>query len=234
MLLGKFGKIIRLIQKVKKLHKFSFLNKNQEPKILCLGAHPDDIEIGCGGTILRILEEAPSAEFCWVVFSGNQKRREEAFQSAELFLRTIESKKIFVEEFRESYFPFIGDQIKDFFEKLKTDFSPDFVFTHYRGDAHQDHRLISELTWNTFRNHFILEYEIPKFEGDLATPNLYVNLDESHVRKKIDYVFEKFVTQREKLWFSKETFRSILRIRGVESNSPTNYSEAFHCRKIIF
>jgi len=219
---------------VKNLHKFSFLNEDQEPKILCLGAHPDDIELGCGGTILRILENAPDAEFYWIVFSGNQKRREEAFQSAELFLKPIKSKKICVEEFRESYFPFIGAQIKDFFEILKEEFSPDIVFTHFLGDAHQDHSLISKLTWNTFRNHCILEYEIPKFDGDLATPNLYVNLDESYVGKKIDYIFEKFATQREKPWFSKETFRSILRIRGIESNSPTNYSEAFHCRKIIF
>jgi len=199
-----------------------------------LGAHPDDIEIGCGGTILRIIEEVPNADFYWAVFSGNEKRINEAREAAKVFLENAESKKIVIHRFRESYFPFVGASIKDGLEKLKREFSPDIVFTHYRNDAHQDHCLISSLTWNTFRDHFIMEYEVPKFDGDLATPNLYVHLNELHVRKKIDFILENFITQKEKPWFTEETFRSILRIRGIESNSPNKYSEAFHCKKIVF
>jgi LmbE family N-acetylglucosaminyl deacetylase len=215
------------------MHNVSFFGINQEPRILCLGAHPDDIEIGCGGTILRILNEVPAAQFCWVVFSGNQERREEAFQSADLFLRGVKSKKVFVEKFRESYFPFIGAQIKDWFEKLKTEFSPDLIFTHYSKDAHQDHRLISILTWNTFRDHFVLEYEVPKYDGDLGNPNLNVCLTEAHVKQKTSYICNTFQTQKEKQWFDEETFRSILRLRGVECNSPSRFAEAFYCSKIV-
>ena len=210
-----------------------FSGQSQRLKILCLGAHADDIEIGCGGTILRIIEETQNAHFYWAVFSGNAERLKEAQESANTFLENAGSKKIVVHQFKESYFPFIAASIKDCFEKLKQDFSPDIVFTHCRTDAHQDHALISSLTWNTFRDHFILEYEIPKFDGDLSTPNLYVHLNESQVTKKIDLIQRNFATQKEKPWFAEETFRSILRIRGIESNSPTKYAEAFHCRKIV-
>jgi LmbE family N-acetylglucosaminyl deacetylase len=214
--------------------KVRFFEGNQKPNILCLGAHPDDIEIGCGGTILRLIEEVPGAQFYWAVFSGDEKRGEEACESAKVFLKKVKAKKIDVQDFRESYFPFVGDKIKDYFEKLRKEFSPDIVFTHYRDDAHQDHRVISDLTWNTFRNHFIFEYEVPKYDGDLATPNWYVLLEESHVKRKINNLLEIFQTQRQKTWFDEETFRSILRIRGVESNSPSKYAEAFYCRKIVF
>jgi LmbE family N-acetylglucosaminyl deacetylase len=214
--------------------KFRFFGENPEPKILCLGAHPDDIEIGCGGTVLRIIEEVPRAQFYWIVFSGDKKRCKEAYRSSDCFLKEVPLKNVDVQEFRESYFPFIGAQIKDNFEKLKTVFSPDMIFTHYSNDAHQDHRIISELTWNTFRNHFILEYEIPKFEGDLGNPNVFVHLNESCVDRKINYLFEAFQTQKEKLWFDEDTFRSILRIRGVESNSKSRYAEAFYGKKIVY
>jgi LmbE family N-acetylglucosaminyl deacetylase len=207
--------------------------KIPSPKILFLGAHPDDIEIGCGGTILRIIKEAPEAQCRWVVFSGSLDRHEEAVQSARLFLKGAKINEIDIKEFKDSFFPFVGDQIKDCFEKLKSEFSPDFVFTHYSQDAHQDHRLISSLTWNTFRNHLILEYELPKYDGDLGNPNLYVNLDESYVAQKISNVCGVFKTQREKEWFDDQTFRSILRLRGVECNSPSKFAEAFYCRKIV-
>jgi len=202
-------------------------------KILCLGSHADDIEIGCGGTILRLIDEMDNTQFYWVVFSGDKKRSEEARESANAFLKEAKSKKIDIQQFRESYFPFAGAPIKNYFEKLKKQFSPDLIFTHHRNDAHQDHRLISDLTWNTFRDHFILEYEIPKYDGDLGTPNLYVHLSEPVVRKKIGHIIHIFQTQKQKQWFAEETFRSVLRIRGVESNSPSRYAEAFHCRKIV-
>jgi LmbE family N-acetylglucosaminyl deacetylase len=211
-----------------------FFNGKENPKILCLGAHPDDIEIGCGGAVLKLITEIPKIQFYWVVFSGNKERAREARQSASVFLTDAFSKTIKVQQYRESYFPFIGAEIKDFFEEMRKEFSPDLIFTHYMNDAHQDHRLLANLTWNTFRNHFILEYEIPKYDGDLGTPNLYFHLDESVVRKKVGFVCDIFKSQKAKGWFSEETFKSILRIRGIESNSPSKYAEAFYCRKIVF
>lgn len=210
-----------------------FFIDNQTPKILCLGAHADDIEIGCGGTLLKIMKNNPQAQFCWVVFSAKGDRIKEAVKSANCFLKEIDSKNIVVKNFKESYFPFVGAQIKDYFDELKQ-FAPNLIFTHYGKDAHQDHRLISDLTWNAFRDHLILEYEIPKYDGDIGNPNLYVNLDESIVENKIAIICTLFKTQKKKQWFSEDTFRAILRLRGVESNSPSKFAEAFYCRKIVF
>lgn len=215
------------------MFKFKLFIESKKPRILCIGAHPDDIEIGCGGTILRFINEVPDLQCCWVVLSGDSKRAKEAGQSANALLKEVQSRTIEVQDYRESYFPFVGASIKDFFEKLKTKFSPDLIFTHYMNDAHQDHRLVSNLTWNTFRDHLILEYEIPKYDGDLITPNCYVHLDETIVRRKIESICSVFASQKEKPWFTEETFSSIMRIRGVESNSPTKYAEAFHCRKFV-
>jgi len=216
------------------MRTLNFLGKDQRLKILCLGAHADDIEIGCGGTILKLTGEAREAELYWVIFSADRERRKEVSNGAEAFTKNVKSKKIDIFQFRDSYFPFAGTEIKDRFEELKTEFAPDLIFTHFRDDAHQDHRLISELTWNTFRDHFILEYEIPKYDGDFGNPNFYVHLSESLVQKKMECIFEIFKTQREKQWFTEETLRSVLRIRGMESNSPSKYAEAFYCRKIVF
>jgi LmbE family N-acetylglucosaminyl deacetylase len=215
------------------MHKFQFFVDNAKPKILCLGAHADDIEIGCGGTILKLAQKYPKAEFQWVVFSAEGKRAEEARSSAEAFLGNIASKSIDVQAFKDTYFPFFGASIKDYFVNLKKDLSPDLVITHYSNDAHQDHRLIAELTWNAFRDNFILEYEIPKYDGDLGIPNFYVHLNESLVQAKIGNVCKIFQSQKQKGWFGEESFRAIMRIRGIESNSPSKYAEAFYCRKII-
>jgi LmbE family N-acetylglucosaminyl deacetylase len=213
--------------------KFKFLEKSPRLNVMCLGSHPDDIEIGCGGTILR-LGERGDTQFFWSVLSGNAERGKEARKGANAFLERVKLKKVDIQQFRESYFPFAGAQIKDYFEKLKKEFSPDLILTHHSKDAHQDHRLVSDLTWNTFRDHLILEYEIPKYDGDLRTPNFYVHLDEPLVKMKTSLICSIFKTQKKKQWFTEETFRSILRIRGVESNSPSKYAEAFHCRKIVF
>jgi LmbE family N-acetylglucosaminyl deacetylase len=202
-------------------------------RILCLGAHADDIEIGCGGTILTLLESYPYTEFYWVVFSADQQRACEARNSANSFLQRARSKQVVIKEFRESFFPYIGATIKEHFEQLKHDFSPDVIFTHYRNDLHQDHRLISELTWNTFRNHLVLEYEIPKYDGDLGTPNIFVPLDEPIYRKKLQYILDSFQSQRRRNWFDQETFLSLLRLRGIECNAPSKYAEAFFCRKVM-
>jgi len=203
-------------------------------KILCLGAHSDDIEIGCGGTILKLLEQYKRASVYWVVFGSDERRAEEARESANMFLSQAESKSIVIKKFTTSFFPYVGMDIKLYFERLKQEVSPDVVFTHYRNDLHQDHRVISELTWNAFRNHFVLEYEIPKYDGDFGVPNSFVHLDQPTVGKKINFIMENFRSQRDKQWFDEETFRAVLRLRGMESNSPSKYAEAFYCRKMVW
>jgi LmbE family N-acetylglucosaminyl deacetylase len=203
-------------------------------RILCLGSHCDDIEIGCGGTILRLLEKYRNSKILWVVFSSDQRRAREAFKSANVFLRCAKEKNVVIKDFKTSFFPFIGSEIKECFEELKEEFIPDLIFTHYRNDAHQDHRLISELTWNTYRDHLILEYEIPKYDGDLGSPNFFVHLDDSICRRKIKYILSSFKSQSGNHWFTDGTFESMLRLRGIESNAPDEFAEAFYCRKIVF
>ena len=209
------------------------LDNDSPKKILCLGAHCDDIEIGCGGTIIKLVRTLKDAEILWVVFSSDDRRGKEALKSAKDFLRDVKKKRIQINRFRNSFFPYHGAEIKEHFEKLKQEFHPDIIFTHYRKDLHQDHRLISELTWNSFRDHLILEYEIPKYDGDFGSPNFFVCLDDVICRKKIDKVLKYFQSQYDKAWFTRDTFLSILRLRGVESNAPDKYAEGFYCRKII-
>ena len=201
-------------------------------KILCLGAHSDDIEIGCGGTILRLLSSRREMEVSWVVFGASKEREQEARNSAALFLSCAKKKDVTVKNFRDGFFPFEGTQIKDYFEELKAK-APDVIFTHNRKDAHQDHRLVAELTWNTFRNHLILEYEIPKYDGDLGQPNLFVQLDQEIYEKKVHYLVEAFETQRAKQWFGKDTFLALMRLRGMECVAASGYAEAFYCRKLV-
>ena len=206
--------------------------KTSARKVLCLGAHSDDIEIGCGGTVLRWLEEHAELEFHWVVLSSAGPRKKEARKSAELFLQRAHKKRIVVENFRDGFFPYEGAEIKEYFEALKKTFLPDIVLTHYRDDRHQDHRLVSDLTWNTFRRELILEYEIPKYDGDLGQPNLFVQLTEAVCRRKIQHILQIFKTQVEKHWLTEDTLRALLRLRGVEARAPGKYAEAFYCRKI--
>jgi LmbE family N-acetylglucosaminyl deacetylase len=202
-------------------------------QVLCLGAHSDDIEIGCGGTVLSLLDRYDHVAVRWIVFSANAVRAREAQASAAVFLAQAREKEVVVKSYRDGFFPFLGAQIKDDFETLKRDYQPDLVLTHYRDDRHQDHRLISDLTWNTFRNHLILEYEIPKFDGDLGCPNFFVPLQESDCSRKIRNIVECFNSQGQKQWFDEQTFFAILRLRGMEANSPTRFAEAFYCRKVV-
>jgi len=200
--------------------------------ILCLGAHGDDIEIGCGGTLLMLLAQWKNVSVHWVVFSSTSERMAEVEDSARRFVGQ-NAAQVVVENYRDSYFPHYGIEIKERFEVLNRDVTPDLIFTHRRADAHQDHRLIGELTQQTFRNHTILEYEIPKFDGDLETPNLYVELSNEVVDRKIQNLLEVFASQRSKHWFTDETFRSMLRLRGIECRARDGYAEGFHCRKLV-
>lgn len=211
------------------------LTPNQDAvyRVLCLGAHCDDIEIGCGGTILRLIETYPNIVFYWVVFSSSEVRSKEAFTAADRFLKGATIENIVVKNFRNSFFPFVGAEIKEYFEEIKQAFSPDLVLTHYKQDAHQDHRLIADLTWNSFRDHLILEYEIPKYDGDLGRPNCFVPLEESICQRKVQTILEVFETQKKRQWFTEDTFLSLMRLRGVESNAPSRYAEAFYCRKWV-
>jgi len=213
--------------------KFSFdHSKSEGLKILCLGAHCDDIEIGCGGTILKLIQQYDIEEIHWVVFCSNTTRKKEAEESASQFLEGVKS-KVIVHNFKDGYTPAQWSEIKDEFETLKKIISPDVIFTHTRDDRHQDHRTIHNFTWNTFRNHMILEYEIPKYDGDLGRPNLFVPLDEKITNRKIEITKSSFKSQAEKQWFDDELFKGLMRIRGMESVSEFGLAEAFLVRKII-
>lgn len=201
--------------------------------LLCLGAHSDDIEIGSGGTILRLLAEHPGSTVRWVVFATTSERAQEAERAANLALTDAAVKTVQLLEFEDSYFPGQVREIKNVFEKLKTEVEPDVILTHTANDAHQDHRTISELTWNTFRNHFVLEYEIPKYDGDLGRPGLFVALSRSQAERKIELLLNAFGSQKERHWFDPEVFRGLLRLRGVECRAADGYAEAFYCRKVV-
>ena len=200
-------------------------------RLLCLGAHSDDIEIGAGATILRTVRENPGVEVTWCVLSGNEIRQREARHGAEHILGPRVTKSVILGDFTDSNFPEQRHKIKQFFEQSLKSVDPDLILTHTRADAHQDHRMVNELTWNTFRAHQIWEYEIPKWDGDLMQPNLYVPVDPEDVATKISVLRDVFASQRSKHWFDEETFRGLMRIRGLEST--TRYSEAFFARKFV-
>lgn len=210
--------------------RFSLANAR---RILCLGAHSDDIEIGAGGTILELVQDNPGLEFCWVVFSTPGSRAEEARRSAEAFLAGAARAEILIGSFRESYFPAEWPGIKDWFEEIRKKMEPDLVLTHFREDRHQDHRVLSDLAWNTFRNHLVLEYEILKYDGDLKTPNLYVPISRETSERKSELLLKHFKTQRQRHWFTRDSFEALHRIRGIECASPSGMAEAFHARKLV-
>jgi LmbE family N-acetylglucosaminyl deacetylase len=203
-------------------------------KLLFFGAHCDDIEIGCGGTILSLIERYKISEIKWVVFASNPQRKKEATASAEAFLSGVSKKEIRVFDYRDAFLEQSRFEIKEHFETIKQGFQPDVVFTHQRDDRHQDHRLVSELAWNTYRDHLILEYEIPKYDGDLGQPNFFHKLSDAIAQKKVKIIMESYASQAGKHWFDKETFFALMRIRGLESASDARYSEAFYARKAVF
>jgi len=200
--------------------------------VLCVGAHSDDIEIGCGGTLLQLKKTLPCMKFHWVVFSAAGSRGQEARKASELFTTGCD-REIVLKDYRDGFLPYDGGKVKDCFEEMKGRVNPDLIFTHWSGDAHQDHRLISELTWNTFRNHLILEYEVPKYDGDMGRPNVFVPLEAAAYQEKVDHLFHAFESQRAKPWFDRQTFLGLMRIRGMESNSVSGYAEAFYARKVV-
>lgn len=202
--------------------------------ILCLGAHADDIEIGCGGTLLRMLGNGGEHNVVWVVLSADGERADEAARGAARFLDAARGTDVRIEAFRDSFFPYAnGTSLKEFFHRLAREVTPDVVFTHALEDRHQDHRLVAELTWNAFRGPQILEYEIPKFDGDLGRPNVLVRLDRETCERKIAGIVETFASQRDKPWFDEETLWALLRLRGVEAGAAGGYAEGFHGRKVI-
>jgi LmbE family N-acetylglucosaminyl deacetylase len=202
-------------------------------RILCLGAHSDDIEIGCGATVIRLLAEHAGSTVHWVVFSGTEVREREARASAADFLGAASKTRVVTKAFRESFFPAEWSGIKGFFEELKAETTPDVVLCHHREDLHQDHRVVAELAWNTFRNHLVLEYEIPKYEGDLGRPNLFVPISRMVADRKVDLLLRHFPTQSSRLWFRPDTFHGLMSLRGIECQAPEGRAEAFHARKLV-
>jgi LmbE family N-acetylglucosaminyl deacetylase len=202
-------------------------------RILCIGSHADDIEIGCGGLLLSLIQRCTAVEIDWVVFSASGVRKREARRSAEMFLKGAHRKRIVIKSFPDGFFPYQGGEIKTVFEALKREVAPNLVLTHHRNDGHQDHRLLSDLTWNTFRDHLVLEYEVPKYDGDLGQPNCFVPLTKATCARKTQYLEAAFRTQRDKHWFSAETFMGLMRLRGIECRAPDGYAEAFYGRKLI-
>jgi LmbE family N-acetylglucosaminyl deacetylase len=215
------------------MHRLSLDAVTRIESVLAIGAHADDIEIGCGGTLLSLAQTAPEAELVWVVLGADGARAEEAQRSASDFTAGFSSVRIAVEGFRDGFLPYHGGDVKEYFEGLKAEVSPDLIFTHQRADLHQDHRLLSELTWNTFRDHLILEYEIPKYDGDLGRPNVFVPLEPDVVERKLALLEQHFPSQADKHWFDRETFVGLMRLRGLEAVATTRFAEAFTARKVV-
>ena len=215
------------------MRAFQLAGPGDRLSVLCLGAHSDDIEIGAGATLLGLMARGVHLDVLWCVLSGVGEREREAKSSAAEFLSEAANAKVEVLSFRDGFFPEQGERIKSWFEELKTRVDPDLILTHRRDDAHQDHREVCRLTWNTFRDHFILEYEIPKWDGDLGQPNVYLPISASALKRKINLLESHFGSQRSKQWFDAETFRGLARLRGMECRAPERYAEAFFARKVM-
>jgi LmbE family N-acetylglucosaminyl deacetylase len=210
------------------------LPNGRAPRLLFLGAHCDDIEIGCGGTVLELLKAYPKAEVHWVVFSSGAERAREAQRAAAAMLKGARDPRVTIQSFRDCYFPSQTEKLKEFLEQVKKGMDPpDVVFAHFREDLHQDHRTIGELVWNSFRNHLILEYEIPKFDGGLGSPSVFVPVSRASMKRKIELLMKVFPSQLSRSWFTPDTFRGLMRLRGIECNAPSGFAEAFYVRKLV-
>jgi LmbE family N-acetylglucosaminyl deacetylase len=218
---------------VTRVHRLSLFPDGGSKRLLALGAHADDIEIGCGGTLLRLAAEHPDLDVTWVVLCSVPERAQEARASAQAFLEGVRHKRVIVKEFRDGFLPYHGGAVKNEFEALKAVVAPDVVLTHYRDDRHQDHRVVSDLTWNTWRNHLILEYEIPKVDGDFGSPSFFFPISSATLQQKVDLLLRAFPTQAEKPWFTRDLFHAVARIRGMECAAPEGLAEAFYCRKAV-
>jgi len=217
------------------MHMIDLLPRTERPlRLLALGAHCDDIEIGCGGTMLRLAAERPELEVRWVIFGSTDRRAAEARASAAEFLAGFRQTQVQVHGFRDGYLPASWEALKDTFEKLKTEFAPDVILTHQRDDRHQDHRLVSDLSWNTWRNHLLLEFEIPKYDGDLGSPVVFAPLAPALVERKIELILRHFTSQSDKHWLTADLLRSVARLRGMECVATAGLAEAFYCRKLVF
>lgn len=209
------------------------LPRDHSPTLLFIGAHCDDIEIGCGGTAIQLMRQYPDAEVHWVVLSSGALRAKEARAGARGILRGRANAHVHIQDFRESYFPSELPVIKDYIEQLKRTVNPDVIFTHCREELHQDHRVVGELSWNTFRNHTILEYEIPKYDGGLGSPSVFVPLSKAAATRKVKLLMSTFRSQLGRDWFTPETFWALMRLRGIECHAPSGYAEAFYSRKLV-
>jgi len=212
--------------------RLPLLLEGDRRQILVIGSHSDDIEIGCGATLLALTRAQPDLDVTWVVLGAQGVRADEARASGAAFLKSAGRSEVMVKGYRDGFFPYVGGEIKDVFEELKARTDPDIIFTHARHDLHQDHRLVCELTWNTWRDHLIVEYEIPKYDGDLPIPNVFVSVPEELAREKADLIVRGFESQAAKHWFDAELFLGLMRVRGMEGHSPSGYAEAFTCRKL--
>lgn len=216
------------------MRRFTLEHRSSPLNLLCLGAHADDIEIGCGGTLLRLLREHPGSSVHWVVFSASAVREAEARASSAAFLTAAGSSEVVVHHFRESYFPSVASDIKDAFESIKRQLNPDLILCHRKQDAHQDHRVVADLAWNTYRDHAIWEYEIPKYDGDLGSPNVYVPLSREDADAKVELILRHFPSQATRSWFRRETFQGLMGVRAIECNAADAAAEAFYVRKLVF
>jgi LmbE family N-acetylglucosaminyl deacetylase len=216
------------------MHRLELIPGGAVPaRILGLGAHCDDIEIGCGGTLLRLAEQRPDLDVLWVVFASTPERAAEARASAAEFLAGFKQSRVVVHAFRDGYLPATWAEVKDTFEALRTAYEPDIIFTHQREDRHQDHRVVSDLTWNTWRNHLILEYEIPKYDGDFGSPSVFAPLSASVLDRKIALILRHFASQTSKHWLNADLLGAAARIRGMECCAPSGFAEAFYSRKLV-
>lgn len=208
------------------------LGRRKTLRVLCLGAHCDDVEIGCGATLLRLAADF-RLDITWLILCSNPQRVAETRASAALFLKGAHAQQVRFESLRDGFLPAQWAEAKEIIESLKRLPAPDLIFTHDKADEHQDHRIVSELTWNTFRDHLILEYEIPKYDGGFGRPNLYVPVSKAQAERKAKYLLSEYTSQKRKRWFSRDTFFSLMRLRGVECNARDGFAEAFYARKLI-